>query len=477
MATREEIAAGVGHRFLVLTEQGDELPIDLGVFDRQEEIQRDFPELVKLVNFEVLERNPGVPPPSIKLMRSMELIDYEPASDAGHFRLYPKGALMLKLLEAWAEEIAINRFGAMQIETPILYDWNHPAIRSQGESFHERHYLVHVPYHKEKEFVLRFAGDFGLFCMVSDAQITYRHLPLRIYEYSKSYRYEKSGALVGLRRLRGFSMPDIHSFCTDIGQSWEEYEELYRNYSYLADVMKVEYAIIFRVVDEFYQQYKSKILSMLRFSKKPAVIDILSSMKHYWAVKHEFQGLDSVGGACQVATVQLDVEDAEKYGITFVTKEGNKQGCVICHSSIGALERWIFLVLESAVKQKVPQFPLWLAPCQVKLIPVSEKFVDMSVKLAGGLRLLNVRAEVDDRSESVGNRVRLAEKDWAPYILVIGENEAGSENFAVKKRGSKNTVPMSLDALVAEIRGLTSDMPFRQSTLPVLMSKRPKFFG
>lgn len=475
--SREEKVANIQSKFIVLSQDGQEYPIKLDALEEQKELMEKFPELVKLINFEILSKKPGVPPPSIKIMREMELIDYEPASDSGNFRFYPKGSLILKLLEDWAEDIAINKFGAMQIETPILYNWNHPAIRSQGESFHERHYLVHVPYHPEKEFVLRFAGDFGLFCMVSDAKISYRHLPLRIYEFSKSYRYESSGALIGLRRLRGFSMPDIHSFCSDINQSWEEYKELYRNYSDLAEAAKVEYAIIFRVVEDFYAKHKDQILSMLKYSNKPAIIEVLSDMKHYWAVKHEFQGLDSVGGACQVATVQLDVKDAERYGIVYTNQEGKNQGCVICHSSIGALERWIFLILEASQKLEIPQFPLWLAPSQVRIIPVSSDHVEHAAKIAAELRKMNVRVEIDDRNETVGNRVRMAEKDWTPYIMVIGKKEVDSAVFNVNVRNRKVIEVMSLDQLVKEIHAETKGMPFRQLTLPVLMSKRPIFYG
>ncbi|MBU2264775.1 hypothetical protein KJ784_01150 [Patescibacteria group bacterium] len=477
MFTQEEKAFKADHYFLILREDGSEITVNLAIFENEKEIIENYPEIAKLIKFEALGIKPGVMPPSAKFMRTMELIDYEPASDSGHFRFYPKGTLMLKLLEDWAEEIAIKRFGAMQIETPILYDWNHAAIRDQGEAFHERHYMVHVPYHPEKEFVLRFAGDFGLFCMVSDAKFSYKQLPLRIYEYSKSYRYEQRGELIGLRRLRGFSMPDIHSFCSDINQGWEEYKQLYRNYSDLANATGVEYAISFRVVESFYHQYKDQILAMLNYSGRPGVIEVLPGMKHYWVVKHEFQGVDSVGGVCQVATVQLDVEDAERYGITYKDSQGTDQGCVICHSSIGALERWIFLVLEKAAKAKIPEFPLWLAPCQVRIIPVSEKFNELAMQFANYFRDNNVRAEVDDRSETVGNRVRLAEKDWMPYILVIGKKEQESGVFSVNKRGIKDSFKMSPEVLIKEIRDATKDMPFRHLTLPVLISKRPIFYG
>jgi threonyl-tRNA synthetase len=102
--------------------------IDLDCFDEQKKTIDSYPGLTKLIGFEVLNLKPGLEPPSIKIMQAMELAGYEPASDSGHFRFYPNGSLMLKLLEDWAEEIAIKRFGAMQIETPVLYDWSHEAL-------------------------------------------------------------------------------------------------------------------------------------------------------------------------------------------------------------------------------------------------------------------------------------------------------------------------------------------------------------
>jgi len=474
IVTREEIVKDIGRRLFILTPQGDELPIEVNQIDKSE-ILNSFPSLKQFILFEEIKGKQGASPPSIQAMRRLELVGYEEASDSGHFRFYPKGQLMLKLLEDWAEEIAIKRLGCMQIETPLIYNWNRPEIRSQGESFHERHYLVIVPYEPTKEFVLRFAGDFGLFRMVSDSQLSYRHLPLRLYEYSKSFRYERSGELAGLRRLRGFSMPDIHSFCADIHQGWLEYQDLYKNYSDLAEATGIEYAIVFRMVEEFYRKYKHNILNLLNYSGKPALIEILSKMKHYWAVKHEFQGIDSVGGTCQVATVQLDVEDAKRYGITFVNEKGEKQGCIICHSSIGALERWIFLVLEEALKMETPIIPLWLNPVQVRIIPVSDKFIDFSINLGKQLNDRKIRTEVDDRNATVSKRVMWAEENWIPYILVIGKKEIQSNKLTVRVRGEKIQKALHLDELIQEINLKIKDMPYRPLSLPLLVSKTPAF--
>lgn len=474
--TREEVVKEISRKLFILTPDGKEFPIEIDNIDKSE-ILNKFHSLKQIVIFEEVKGKQGITPPSIWAMKKLELVDYEEASDSGHLRFYPKGQLMLKLLEDWAEEIAVKRLNCMQIETPLIYNWNRPEIRSQGESFHERHYLVTVPHESSKEFVLRFAGDFGLFSMVKDMQLSYRHLPLRLYEYSKSFRYEKSGEVAGLRRLRGFSMPDIHSFCADIHQGWLEYQNLYKNYCDLAEATGVEYAIAFRIVEDFYKKYKHNILNLLNYSNKPALIEVLSKMKHYWAVKHEFQGIDSVNGTCQVSTVQLDVEDAERYGITFVNEKGKKQGCIICHSSIGSLERWLYLILEKALKMEVPQIPVWLAPTQVRIIPVSDEFIEFSINLAEQLNERKIRTDIDDRKETVSKRIMWAEEEWIPYILVVGKKEIESNKFITRIKGEKIQKTFFVDELVQEINLKTKDKPFRPLSFPLLLSKRPIFVG
>lgn len=119
---------------------------------------------------------------------------------------------------------------------------------------------------------------------------------------------------------------------------------------------------------------------MLKYSKRPAFIEVLSKMKHYWAVKHEFQGIDAVGGNCQLSTVQLDIVDAERYGIVYSDKDGKQKGCTICHSSVGSIERWIFSILENALKNEKPTIPLWLSPTQVRLIPVANSHLKYTTR-------------------------------------------------------------------------------------------------
>jgi len=460
---------------LVLLPNGEELSLHAAM-DGAAQLS-SFPALRKLLLAECAHQNsPGMPPPSIVAMRRLELVDYEEASDAGNFRFYPKGTLIFNLLKDWAEEIAVKRLGAMEIETPLLYDWAQPDIRAQGESFHERHYIVVAP-GKNKELVLRFAGDFGLFRMMKDAQFSYRQLPMRVYEFSKSFRYERSGELSGLRRLRSFSMPDLHSFCADIQQGWEEYQELYRYYTDLADATGVEYAIAFRVVATFYDDFKERISKLLQYSKQPALVEVLSAMKHYWAIKHEFHGIDTVNNTCQLSTVQLDVEDAERYGISYIDQNGQKRGCIICHSSIGSIERWIYCILEEALKSKIPAFPLWLSPTQLRIILVADRHIAFAQNLADALSEAPIRVDIDDRKETVGKKVRQAEREWVSYYIVVGDRELQSDVLSFKSRSVTRVKSLTVNEIKAVIADEINDMPFRPLAEHQLLSKRPTFVG
>jgi len=468
--TREEIAAKVSSEFLILTPEGDEIALNMedvescGVLDK-------YPALKTFIVSEEVGKGEGTEPPSIKAMQRLELVDYEEASDRGHFRMFPKGQMIFSLLEEWAREIALDKIGAMQIETPIMYDWSMPDIRSQGKSFHERHYTLKTD--EKREFVLRFAGDFGLFRMLKGATLSYRSLPMRIYEFSKSFRLEQRGELTGLKRLRAFHMPDVHCFVKDIDDGWSEFMLLYKNYADLAQGTGVEHAVAFRIIKEFYEKNKDNLVELLKYSNRPALIEVLSEMKHYWAVKHEFQGIDSVGGAVQLSTVQLDVEDAERYGIVYVDADGAKRGCIICHSSIGSIERWIYLLLEEALKKEKPVLPFWLSPTQVRIIPVGEEFHQDCMKLADSLP---GRVDIDDTDDKVGKKIRNAEREWVPMIIVLGEKERGSGKVPVRMRSGELT-EMSAEELAKEITDLSGDYPRARLPLPRMLSRRPVFRG
>lgn len=474
----EETGAEAAQRseFLVLTPEGQEFRIDLASPETFLNLNVE-PPLIQLIKNEAGIKEDRGAPAHVKLMKKLELVDYEPASDIGHFRFYPKGTLIKDSLEELAYDIAVRDLRAFKIETPFLYRLDEPDIADQAEKFREKDYRLTVD---KKEFCLRFAGDFGLFRMMKGVTMSYRQLPIRVYELSPSFRLEQSGECVGLKRLRNFTMPDLHCFCADLEQGRNEYTELFRKYTRLTQSMEIEYAVAFRVVKYFYEEHRDWFVSLLKIVGKPALIEVLPEMKHYWVLKHEYQAIDSVGGNTQLVTVQLDVEDAARYGIEYTDESGKRRGCIILHSSLGSIERWMGAILEQAAKDqakgKPPMLPVWLSPIQVRVIPVSSAYVAFAKGLAERIAAEGFRADVDDREESVSKKIREAEMEWIPFVLVVGEKEASSQpqslSVRVRGEGVKGT---DFPGLIAMLRERVGDRPCLPSYLPMMLSMKPRF--
>jgi threonyl-tRNA synthetase len=462
-------------------EEGGELRV-LSPDGREEEVDPDDPSSCSLLagsphlRHYLLPGKGGGEPAHLSLMRRLELVDYEPASDVGHFRFYPKGELLKSLLEDYAAQLA-RRVGALFIQTPLLYRLEEKDIGAQAARFLTRDYRVRLP---GKTLLLRFAGDFGLFRMMKEAQLSYRQLPLRVFELSPSFRLEQSGECVGLKRLRSFTMPDLHCFCADLPQALEEYRRLFRLFLEPFRRMELPYALVLRVVEEFYREHRDFVLELVREEGRAALLEILPERKHYWVMKHELQFLDPQGGGSQLSTVQLDLEDSERYGILYTDAEGRRRGCVILHSSLGSIERWIYALLENAEGRKregaVPSLPLWLSPTQVRLVPVGDRHLERCLGEAEALEAKGMRADVDDRDWTVARKIREAEREWIPYIAVVGDRELESGKLSVRVRGS-GTREYGTEELAEEVRRKCEGFPHRPLSLPKRLSLRPLFVG
>jgi len=165
------------------------------------------------------KRSVDEPPPHVNLMKKLAIADYEPASDSGNMRFYPNGRLIKSQIEQYVTD-KIRDYGGIEVETPIMYDSHHPSMESYFNRFPARQYSIDS---EGKHLFLRFAACFGQFLMASDFQLSYKNLPYKLYELTRySFRREQSGELVGLRRLRAFTMPDCHAFCKDVSQAISE---------------------------------------------------------------------------------------------------------------------------------------------------------------------------------------------------------------------------------------------------------------
>jgi len=444
-------------------------------------------KLEKFVRYEIAKvRAVQRVPPHVTLMKRLEIADYEPASDLGNFRWYPKGSLIKSLIEEFVNE-KVTEYGAMQVETPIMYDFQHPSLSDYLNRFPARQYVIKS---EEKELFLRFSACFGQFLMVHDAQISYRQLPLRVYELTKySFRREKSGELAGLRRLRAFTMPDCHAMCADLDQAKDEFLTRFKlSMSVLEGfgLSKDDYELAVRFTKDFYQKNREFIVSLVRLFDKPALVEMWDERFFYFILKWEFNFVDSLDKASALSTDQIDIENAERYGITYTDEAGTQRHPLILHCSpSGAIERDVYAMLEKAYMEqndvKPPTLPIWLSPTQVRVIPVSERFYEDAGKVTERIESYKIRVDLDDRPLTMQKKVREAETDWIPYVVVIGEKEVKLDILTVRERSigkfeeAGKLKEMKLEDLANEIKSKTNGKPFKPLTLPRTLSKRPGF--
>jgi len=334
-----------------------------------------------------------------------------------------------------------------------------------------------------KKLFLRFAACFGQFLMANQFQMSYKNLPYRLYELTRySFRREQSGELVGLRRLRAFTMPDCHAFCKDMPQAIDEIKvrfELSQNVLRELGIDESDYDMAIRFTEDFYDENKSSVDELVKKHGRPVLVEMWKEKFFYFVLKWEFNFIDNLGKASALSTDQIDVENGDRYGIEFVDVDNKKQHPIILHNSpSGAIERIIYALLEKAATDskegRKPQFPLWLAPTQVRIIPLKDEFYDFSESLADKISATDVRVDIDDRNESIGKRIREAEKEWIRYILVIGEKEKNSENLSIRDRQTGDVREISFDDFINEIKLQNKGKPFTGLNLPKYLSKRPQ---
>ncbi|MDQ3561780.1 MAG: threonine--tRNA ligase [Thermoproteota archaeon] len=461
--------------FWYIAQPGGQItPISKYTFKKQDK------NLQMLVDYE-LAKNRAVndQPAHVRLMKKLAIADYEPASDAGNIRYYPKGRLMKSLIEQYITR-RVMEYGGIEVETPIMYDTKHPSLQSYFNRFPARQYNITSD---NKQLFLRFAACFGQFLMAKDFNISYKHLPVKLYELTRySFRREKSGELVGLRRLRAFTMPDCHALCRDLNQAKEELLKRFDlSISVLDDlgltINDVEMAI--RFTEDFYNENKDFVTELINRLGKPVLVETWKERFFYFTLKWEFNFIDGLRKASALSTDQIDVENGARYNVEFVEEDGTKKNPIILHNSpSGAVERVIYALLEKSAKISkeggIPSIPLWLSHTQVRIIPVSQEHIVYCEKALAALTENQIRADIDDRDETVGKKIRESETEWIRYTIVIGDKEVNSDKLIVRDRNEGKQREITLHDLINEVKTQTRNKPYLPLNLPLRLSSRPQ---
>ena len=458
----------------ILQPSGMMMPVSEYKFKKQDQ------NLQVLASYEMFKKRAVEEQPAhVRLMKKLAIADYEPASDAGNMRYYPKGRLMKSLIEQYVTR-RVMEYGGIEVETPIMYDTKHPSMESYFNRFPARQYNI---VSDNKHLFLRFAACFGQFLMAKDFNISYKHLPVKLYELTRySFRREKSGELVGLRRLRAFTMPDCHALCRDLDQAKQEFGKRFELSISVLEALglsleDVEMAI--RFTEDFYSENKEFIAGLINRLGKPVMVEMWKERFFYFTLKWEFNYVDGLGKASALSTDQIDVENGKRYNIEFVDEDGSKKNPIILHNSpSGAVERVIYALLEKSAKVSktggIPSFPLWLSHTQVRVIPVGKEHTEYCEKILAELSANQIRADIDDRDETVGKKIRESETEWIRYSVVIGDKEINATKLVVRDRNEGKQREITLEELMGEVKAQTKDKPYMPLNLPTHLSTRPQ---
>jgi threonyl-tRNA synthetase len=358
-----------------------------------------------------------------------------------------------------------------------MFDLSVPAVKEHADLFGSRLYRIDV---ENKSFVMRYAACHQQFAAVRNWSLSYRHLPFGTFEVADSYRLEQSGELLLAFRLRKLHMPDCHIYCKNIEEAKEVTLKLHDKIYQEIGKLGRDYVSVYNITQSFLESNKEYVMRLVQREGKPALLNFVPEGIYYWVINIEYHIIDELDRPREIATFQIDIGNAKRFGISYVDEKGNREFPPIIHTAvIGSIERYLFTILDNCArsekKKEKPSLPVWLSPTQVRLIPVTSEFLEFTRTVAKNLAENSVRADIDDRDESVDKRVRDAEMNWIPYIVVAGKREVSSGTLTVRRRQDIRQLTCSQADLEKEIADLTVGYPRAELKLPLLVSKRPGY--
>ncbi len=393
-----------------------------------------------------------------RLGQKLDLFIFSDLVGSGLPLWLPKGATVRRILERFIVDTEIA-WGYQHVYTPDIAKLD--LYKTSG----------HYPYYKdsmyapieidEHEFMLRPMTCPHHFQVYADRPRSYRELPLRIAELAKLYRYEGSGELSGLVRVRSFCLADAHIICTDKNQAGNEVGKALDLIEHIASVFGLKlgqnysYRLSLGDRSDEKKYYKNDTAweegeAMLRevLQKRGSAFVEAAGEAAFYGPKIDIQMKDARGKENTAFTVQYDFCMPDRFNMTYIASDGTEQRPVVVHrSSIGAIER----VMAFLIEHYAGAFPLWLAPVQVKLLPISDSHVAYAKEVHEALTKAGMRVELDDSSESLGKKVRNAKMEKVPYFVVLGDQEAQDKTLGVEQRETGKVGALSLGDFLARL--------------------------
>jgi threonyl-tRNA synthetase len=395
-----------------------------------------------------------------KLGRELDLYAFHDVSPGAPFWL-PNGWVMVRELERFVREVLDAR-GYQEISTPILVNKKLWEESGHWDHYRENMFLVES---EEQLFGLKPMNCPESTLVYRHALRSYRDLPLRFADMGRLHRNERSGTLTGLMRVRQFTQDDAHIYCR-LDQIQDEITavlELVREW-YKTFMLEPFFKLSTRPEkslgsDEQWQAAEGALHDALRANG--LAFELNPGDGTFYGPKIDVDVQDALGRRWQVATIQVDFQQPDRFGLEYIDSDGQPKRPVMIHRAIfGSFERFVGVLVE----HYAGAFPTWLAPVQARVLPISEKHIDYARTVHGRLRAARIRAELDDRNEKLGYRIRDAQVRKVPYMLVVGAREAENGTVSLRHRSGDDLGAVPIDRVLAD---LTREIGSRDASLAV----------
>ena len=382
-----------------------------------------------------------------KLGKELELF-FIPEEGPGFPLFLPKGMeLKNALLKYWRE--LHREDGYYEIETPIILSRHLWETSGHWYHYKENMYTVQID---EQDFAIKPMNCPGGMLYYQSKPHSYRDFPMRVAELGRVHRHELSGALHGLMRVRAFTQDDAHIFMLP-EQIKDEIKGVVKLIDRVYKTFGFEYHLELSTrpedsmgTDEEWETAENGLREALEELNLPYILN--EGDGAFYGPKIDFHLKDCLGRTWQCGTIQLDMQLPQRFDISYVGQDGEKHRPVMIHRvALGSIERFIGILIE----QYAGKFPVWLAPTQVKILPISDKYMDYANEVKKALFDAGVRVEMDDRAEKIGFKIREAQLQKVPYMLVVGEKEAAENQVAVRSRDKGEMGSMDLNEFVSMV--------------------------
>jgi threonyl-tRNA synthetase len=382
-----------------------------------------------------------------KLGKELDLIAFSHFAPAMPIFL-PKGATIYNELLDFVRAF-YRRDGYSEVVTPLIWDTELFKISGHYDNYRDNMFFSHIDEREYGVKPMNCPGDTQIYAL---ERRSYRDLPIRLANFSRLHRYERSGVTHGLARVRSFAQDDAHLFVTpeqigpEIDRELRLIKEIYDVFGFADVRVNLSTRPEKRIgSDEMWDNAESALEAALK--KNEVDYRINPGDGAFYGPKLDFQVTDAIGRPWQLGTVQLDYAQPERFQLSYIGADNAEHRPVMIHRAIlGSLERFIGIAIEHFAGA----FPFWLAPVQATVLPLSEKFLDYGREAAGKLRGAGLRVEIDESNEKLGAKIRTAQLKKIPFMLIVGEKEAHSGTVSLRKRTGGDQGSVAIDELIAE---------------------------